>query len=69
MIERVWRAEGTYDDFARSGMSDIRAFVVQDFWGAGFFHLLAGLVLAGILGGATALAVRVCQRARRAEPT
>jgi hypothetical protein len=61
-LERVWRAEGTYDDFARSGMTDIRAFVLQDFWGAGFFHLLAGLVIAGIFGTSAALAVRAVQR-------
>ncbi|MFC6160225.1 hypothetical protein [Kribbella jiaozuonensis] len=48
--DRVWRAEGTYDDFARSGMTDIRAFVIQDFWGAGTFHLLAGLVIAAVFG-------------------
>jgi hypothetical protein len=57
-VERVWRAEGTYDDFARSGMTDIRAFVLQDFWGAGFFHLLAGLVIAGVFGTSAALAAR-----------
>lgn len=59
---RVWRAEGTYDDFARSGMTNLRAFVLQDFWGAGFFHLIAGLVLAGIFGTATAAVVRAGQR-------
>ncbi|WP_344314688.1 hypothetical protein [Fodinicola feengrottensis] len=61
-IDRVWRAEGTYDDFARSGMTDLRAFVLQDFWGAGFFHLVAGLILAALLGTATAWAVRVLSR-------
>ncbi|MFF5294637.1 hypothetical protein [Paractinoplanes globisporus] len=65
-IERVWRAEGIYDDFARSGMSDIRAFVLQDFWGAGFFHLLAGLVIAGIFGTLAALAGRLGLRLRPA---
>ncbi|MFI5896181.1 hypothetical protein ACIA5D_39380 [Actinoplanes sp. NPDC051513] len=56
-VVRVWRAEGIYDDFARSGMSDLPAFVLQDFWGAGFFHLLAGLVLAAVFGSATAALV------------
>ncbi|GHJ43392.1 hypothetical protein Cs7R123_07340 [Catellatospora sp. TT07R-123] len=61
-LERVWRAEGTYLDFARSGMSDIRAFVMQDFWGAGFFHLVAGLIIAGLFGTFATLATRVAQR-------
>lgn len=54
--ERVWRSEGTYDDFARSGMTDIHAFVLQDFWGAGVFHLLAGMLIA-IVFGTTAAAI------------
>jgi hypothetical protein len=61
-MERVWRAEGTYDDFARSGMTDIRAFVLQDFWGAGFFHLIAGLVIAGVFGTSAALVARLTWR-------
>ncbi|MFD3401534.1 hypothetical protein ACFWUU_12680 [Kribbella sp. NPDC058693] len=52
--DRVWRAEGTYDDFARSGMTDLHAFVIQDFWGAGTFHLLAGLTIAAVFGTITA---------------
>jgi hypothetical protein len=66
--DRVWRAEGTYEDFARSGASDIRVFVLQDFWGAGFFHLVAGLIIAGVFGTSTALAVRGAQRRRRPAP-
>ncbi len=53
--ELVMRAEGNYADFARSGMSDFSAFVMEDFMGAIFFHLLLGLVVAavlGVLGGA-----------------
>ena len=48
--DRVLRAEGTYDDFHRSGLSSLEAFVLQDFWGAGFFHLLAALLLAVLFG-------------------
>ncbi|MEU9885078.1 hypothetical protein [Sphaerisporangium sp. NPDC051011] len=62
-IDRVWRAEGIYDDFARSGLEDIRVFVLQDFWGAGFFHLIAGLVIAAVFGTAAAWAVRGLRRA------
>jgi hypothetical protein len=68
-IGRVWQAEGTYTDFARSGMTDIHAFVVQDDWGAGFFHLLAGLVFAAVFGGLAALAVRGYQRLPRSRTT
>ena len=56
------QASDIYDDFARSRMSDIRAFVLQDFWGAGFFHLVAELVIAGIFGMTAAL---LTDRARR----
>ena len=37
-------------DFARSGATDYQAFVISDFYGAGFFHLLLGLIIALILG-------------------
>ncbi len=47
---QVFRAEGSYQDFARSGMTDLDAFTMQDFLGAGFFHLLLGPLAAGILG-------------------
>jgi hypothetical protein len=46
----VLRAEGDYEDFARSGMSDFNAFIMEDFMGATFFHLLLGLVVAAVLG-------------------
>lgn len=35
-------------------MTNINAFVLQDFWGAGVFHLLAGLIIAAVLGATTA---------------
>jgi hypothetical protein len=47
---QVFRAEGTYEDFARSGMTNFDAFLMQDFWGAGFFHSILLPVLASILG-------------------
>ncbi|MEI6407808.1 MAG: hypothetical protein WCR52_00360 [Bacteroidota bacterium] len=46
----VLQAEGDFEDFKQSGMTDFNAFILQDFWGAGFFHLLLGPVIAGILG-------------------
>jgi hypothetical protein len=46
----VMRAEGNYEDFARSGMSDFNAFIMEDFMGATFFHLLLGLLVAAVLG-------------------
>ena len=60
-LDRVLRAEGAYDDFHRSGMTDLKAFVLQDLFGAGPFHPLAGLLLAtacGSIGAALALTVR-----------
>lgn len=46
----VLRAEGNYQDFARSGLSDFDTFIMQDFMGAIFFHLSLGLLVAAILG-------------------
>ena len=46
----VFRAEGNYEDFQRSGMSDFNAFIMEDFLGATFFHLLLGPLLASLLG-------------------
>jgi hypothetical protein len=51
----VLEAEGNLEDFKRSGMTDYNAFVMQDFWGAGFFHLLLGPFLAIIFGSAGGL--------------
>ena len=48
--EQVFTAEGNYADFASSGMSDFGRFVMEDFFGAGFFHLLLGPLAAAILG-------------------
>jgi len=52
----VLKTEGDYDDFARSGMTDFNAFIIQDFWGAGFFHLLISPIIALILGSLGGLA-------------
>ena len=46
----VFTAEGDYTDFASSGMQDFNAFIMEDFFGAGFFHLVLVPVLAVILG-------------------
>jgi hypothetical protein len=48
--EFVFRAEGNFEDFARSGMKDFNTFIMEDFLGAGFFHLLLSPLLATILG-------------------
>jgi hypothetical protein len=47
---QVFRAEGNFDDFAHSGMTNFDAFIMQDFWGAGFFHSILLPLLASILG-------------------
>ena len=52
---QVFRAEGTFEDFARSGMTDFGAFAMQDFWGAGFFHSILLPLLAAILGSVGSL--------------
>jgi hypothetical protein len=46
---QVFRAEGNYEDFRRSGMADFATFIMEDFLGAGFFHLLLGPLVAAIL--------------------
>lgn len=48
--EMVFMAEGNYADFARSGMTDFNTFVMEDFLGAGFFHLLLAPIIASIFG-------------------
>jgi hypothetical protein len=48
--QQVFQAEGNFDDFRRSGMSDFSAFITEDFFGATFFHLLLGPVIASLLG-------------------
>jgi hypothetical protein len=48
--EQVFRAEGSYEDLARSGLADFNAFITEDFLGATFYHLLLGPLLASVLG-------------------
>ena len=48
--ELVFRAEGNYEDFVRSGMTDFSTFVMEDVFGAGFYHLLLGPMIAATLG-------------------
>jgi len=52
---QVFHAEGNFYDFAQSGMTDFDAFIMQDFWGAGFFHSILLPLLAGILGSVGSL--------------
>ncbi len=60
--ELVLRAEGNYEDFARSGMRDFDAFIMEDFMGATFFHLSLGLVVAAVLGAFGGLLGKVAAR-------
>ena len=46
----VFAAEGNYADFASSGMQDFNAFIMEDFFGGGFFHLVLFPILVAILG-------------------
>jgi hypothetical protein len=62
--EAVLRAEGDYEDFARSGMSDFNVFAMQDFLGAGVYHLLLSPVFGLILGGLGAAPVLLLRRGR-----
>ncbi len=47
------------NDFLRSGTTDYQAFVLSDFYGAGFFHLLLGLIITPIIGGIGVLISRI----------
>jgi hypothetical protein len=47
----VFQVEGNLEDFQRSGMTNFEAFVLGDFYGAAFYHLLlVGPLVAGVLG-------------------
>jgi hypothetical protein len=63
---QVFRAEGNYDDFRRSGMTDFPTFIMEDFLGAGFFHLLLGPLIAAILASVGGLIGRGLARLRKA---
>ena len=63
--ELVFRAEGNYEDFARSGMADFDAFTMEDFCGAGFFHLLIAPFVAALLGAIAGSITMIFRNARR----
>lgn len=55
LFEGSWRqtavflAEGEFEDFRHSGMSSFPTFVMEDLFGATFFHLLLGPLVAAVL--------------------
>jgi hypothetical protein len=49
---RAARAEGEYDDFANSGLGNFHVFLVRDYLGAGFYHVIFAVVLALLTGTA-----------------
>jgi hypothetical protein len=57
--EQVLAADQVFEDFKRSGMTDLWAFIMQDYLGGVFFHLLLGFIVAGILGTMGALAAKL----------
>jgi hypothetical protein len=61
---QVFRVEGNYEDFRRSGAADFASFIMEDFLGAGFFHLLLGPLIAGILTCVGGVIGRVLARLR-----
>ena len=64
----VFQAEGNFEDFAHSGQTDFDAFIMQDFMGAGFYHLLLSPIAAGLVGAVGAIAGRgIARLVRRAE--
>jgi hypothetical protein len=67
----LFQAEGNFADFQRSGMSDFEAFILSDFYGAAFYHLLlVGPLAAGVLGSLGAgLSVGLQTLAQRMRPS
>jgi len=63
--ELVFAAEGNFEDFARSGMREFNTFVMEDFLGAGFFHLLLSPFVAAILGTIGSMLGKGIARMRR----
>ena len=63
--QKVLAADQVFEDFKRSGMEDLRAFIMQDYLGGVFFHLLLGLIIAGILGAMGALAAKLLNYATK----
>ena len=48
-----FRTEGTYDDFARSGVADFNTWVIEDMFGGAFMHSAFGAVVGAVLGAMT----------------
>jgi len=65
--DQVLAADQVFEDFKRSGMTDLRAFIMQDYLGGVFFHLLVGLVVAALMGSIAGLAGKLM--ARRSRPS
>ena len=55
-------AEGDPEDFLRSGMSDYRTFLIEDLFGATFYHLLLGPIIAAFVGLASSLPILAFRR-------
>jgi hypothetical protein len=64
-FDRALRAEGEYDDFHRSGLTDFTSFLLRDCLGAGFYHLLFGVLLALVAGSGAAGIVALARRIPR----
>ena len=60
--ERVLAADQVFEDFRASGMTDLRAFIMQDYLGGIFFHLLLGLIVAALLGAMGGCAAKLIAR-------
>jgi hypothetical protein len=60
--DQVLAADQVLEDFKRSGMTDLRAFVMQDYLGGIFFHSLLCLVAAVVLGMVGSFAGRLVAR-------
>ncbi len=60
--DQVLAADQVFEDFKRSGMTDLRAFIMQDYLGGIFFHLLLGLIVATVLGTLGALTAKLATR-------
>lgn len=60
----VFRAEGNYEDFARSGLHDFNVFMMEDFMGAGFFHALLLPTIGALLGMLGAIVGHLLARRR-----
>jgi hypothetical protein len=64
---RSLQSDQVMADFTRSGMTDLRAFIMQDYMGAGFFHMLLSPAVAAVIGGFAGLLIKVRSRLRSAQ--